>query len=324
VSHLRWNPVLREWVIVSPARHKRPVLGKEGCPFCPGSEETKGNWKVLTLPNRYPALSQDSETTPSEGGYVIRSAKGLCEVVVTSRRHDDRMDTMSIGQIVKVLSVFAGRTRALSGAQHVKYVYVFENFGPAIGVTLTHPHAQIYAMPFIPPIVRRELSSARQHRKSYGRCLFCTILGREISSRTRLVDVNEHFVAFIPFYARWAFEVHVYPRRHVGFLFELSPSELSGLARLLRRVVSAFNTRYGFPFSYVMALHQAPVGGDRSFHFHIEFYPPHREGDKLKHLAGIEQGVGTFLADTLPEERAGELRSRDRARSHVNTIDTPR
>lgn len=312
MSHLRWNPVLEDWVIVSPARHTRPILGKEGCPFCPGSKETKGFWKVLSLPNRYPAFSPDAQKPISEAGYVSRPARGICEVVVTSRRHNDRLDTMPVGQVMRVLTLFSERTLSLSRQSFVKYVYVFENFGPAIGVTLTHPHSQIYAMPFVPPIVRREVSSARKYMRAHRRCLFCTILRRERLLRRRLVYENKHFIAFIPFYARWAFEIHVYPKRHVQHLYELRRPELSSLARILRKVVAGYNSMYGFPFSYVMAFHQGPVAKEPSYHFHIEFYPPHRSKDKLKHLAGIEQGGGTFLADTLPDDRASELRGKIR------------
>jgi UDPglucose--hexose-1-phosphate uridylyltransferase len=315
VSHLRWNPLLEDWVIVSPSRHTRPIVGKEGCPFCPGSEETKGDWKVLSLPNRYPAFSPDAPEPAAEAGYRSRAAKGICEVIVTSRRHDDRLDTMPLGQVVRVLSTFSARTLSLSRNSFVKYVYVFENFGPAIGVTLTHPHSQIYAMPFVPPIVRREASAARKYLKSRGHCLFCTILRKELLYRRRLVHENKHFAAFIPFYARWAFEVHVYPKRHFQHLYELKEQELSSLAGMLRKVVAGFNSMYGFPFSYVMAFHQGPVAEEPSYHFHIEFYPPHRDKDKLKHLAGIEQGGGTFLADTLPDDRASELRGKIRGRS---------
>jgi len=324
MSHLRWNPILEEWIIVSPARHMRPILGKEGCPFCPGSKETEGDWEVLSLPNRYPAFSPDSPEPIPEPGYASRSARGICEVVVTSRRHDDRLDTMSQKQVERVLSTFAERTQSLSKPSFIKYVYVFENFGPAIGVTLTHPHAQIYAMPFVPPIVRREASSAKRYMKLNGRCLFCAIVGRELQSRRRLVCENERFVAFVPFYARWAFEVHVYPKRHVLRLSELGRPELSSLARILRRIVAGFNSMYGFPFSYVMAFHQAPVSGDPSYHLHVEFYPPHRDKDKLKHLAGIEKGGGTFLADTLPDDKASELRSKIRGRGHAPTQAIPR
>lgn len=323
MSHLRWNPVLSEWIIVSPARHERPILGREGCPFCPGAEEVKGDWDVKSIPNKYPALSPDSPEPASEAGYVSKPARGIAEVVVTSRRHDDRLDTMPQGQVEKVLSLFAERTLSLYKEHYVKYVYVFENFGSAIGVTLTHPHAQIYGMPFVPPVVKRELASAKRYLGLHGRCLFCTIISRELSSRIRLVDLNKDFIAFIPFYARWAFEVHVYPRRHVAFLHELRRQEIVSLAKILKRIVTGFNSMYGFPFSYVMAFHQAPLGKERGYHFHIEFYPPHRQKDKLKHLAGIEQGGGTFLSDTLPEEKASELRDKLN-RKGLSTSNVPR
>jgi len=310
--HLRWNPILSEWIIVSPARHTRPILGEKGCPFCPGAEEVMGDWDVISIPNKYPALLPECPKPISEIGYLSKPARGVVEIVVTSRNHNDRLDTMSEKHIEKVLSLFAERTLSLYEKRYIKYVYVFENFGSAIGVTLTHPHAQIYGLPFIPPIIKRESASAKRYIRSHKRCLFCTIISREISSRIRLVTQNKHFVAFIPFYARWAFEVHVYSKRHVSFLHKLDFQEIKSLAKILRKVVAGFNSLYGFPFSYVMAFHQAPINREHGYHLHIEFYPPHRQKDKLKHLAGIEQGGGTFLSDTLPEEKASELRMKIR------------
>ncbi|MGQ9515497.1 MAG: galactose-1-phosphate uridylyltransferase [Thermoproteota archaeon] len=310
MPHLRWNPILAEWIIVSPARHARPVLEEKGCPFCPGAEEVKGDWDVISIPNKYPALLSDCPEPKSMTGYLSKPAKGVAEVVITSRHHDNRLDTMPERHIKKVLSLFSKRTLSLYEMKYIKYVYVFENFGSAIGVTLTHPHAQIYGMPFVPPIIRREVASAKKYIRAHRRCLFCTIISKEVSSQIRLVSQNKHFVTFIPFYARWAFEVHIYPRRHVAFLHDLNHQEIRSLAKLLKRVVAGFNSLYGFPFSYVMAFHQTPMSMEHGYHLHIEFYPPHRQKDKLKHFAGIEQGAGTFLSDTLPEEKASELREK--------------
>jgi len=308
LPHLRWNPVLREWVIASPHRQARPTRLREGCPFCPPSQEVEGEWEVRNIPNLYPAFSLEHEELPEPGGslYRVKEARGVCEVVVTSRRHEDSLANMSTGQIEKIIMLYAERTRALLQAGF-EYVYVFENSGAAVGVTLTHPHSQIYAMPFTPHLVERETHSSKEFLAKEGRCLFCAILGEELSSRSRVVAENEGFVAFIPFYARWALETHIYPKRHLGYLHELHGDETRELAALLGGVVRGFNAVYGFPLSYVMAVHQAPRKAE-VYHLHIEFYPPHRDAERLKYLAGIELGGGIFLADTVPEETACILR----------------
>ncbi|MBM3957450.1 MAG: galactose-1-phosphate uridylyltransferase, partial [Gemmatimonadetes bacterium] len=178
------------------------------------------------------------------------------------------------------------------------------------GVTLHHPHCQIYAFPFVPPVVARELASSRDHLEGSGECLFCSILAREIAEGARIVCEGGGHIALVPFYARWPYEVHVFPRRHVSSLAEMNTGERRDLARTIKTVATKYDSLFGFPLPYVMVLHQAPTdGGDhRHYHFHVEFYPPHRAGNRLKYLAGVELGAGVFLNDAEPEQKARELR----------------
>ena len=178
-----------------------------------------------------------------------------------------------------------------------------------VGVTLHHPHGQIYAFPYLPPVPARELGSAREYHEKNGRCLFCDILKTEEDNGSRIVASNESFTAFVPFYARYPFEVHIYSRRHCSSLSDLTVAEDQYLADILQKVVRGYDALFEAPFPYLMILHQDPVKGERGLnHLHFEFLPPLRDKGKLKFLAGCEQGAGTFINDSIPEEKALQLR----------------
>jgi len=208
-----------------------------------------------------------------------------------------------------LVDVWADRYKALGERADVSYVYIFENKGEEIGVTLHHPHGQIYALPFVPPFAADELHSARDHHKNTGRCLHCDELKAEMDG-PRLLFSDGSMAAFVPNAARWPYEVHVYPRRHVSTIADLDEAERNDLAAALLRVAGTYDRHFGFSTPYVMAMHQAPTDGQEwpEAHLHIEFYPPHRRADRLKHLAGVEIGAGTFVNDTKPEDTAAQLR----------------
>jgi UDPglucose--hexose-1-phosphate uridylyltransferase len=218
---------------------------------------------------------------------------------------------MSVEEIRRLVEVWADRYQELGSLDYVKYVLVFENRGEEIGVTLTHPHGQIYAFPYVPPIVQRELDSSQRHRARTGRCLFCDILAEEEGDGRRLVAGNPSFLAFVPFYARWPYETHIFSRGHRASLLDLDDEERWRLAHLLKVMVQKLDNLWGFPLPYMMVLHQAPTDGRHHphYHFHIELYPPYRAADKLKYRASCESGAGTFINDTLAEEKAAELRA---------------
>jgi UDPglucose--hexose-1-phosphate uridylyltransferase len=178
-----------------------------------------------------------------------------------------------------------------------------------VGVTLHHPHGQIYAFPFVPPVLERELEAIRRHRQATGRCLLCQAAEEERADGRRMVAEGESTVAFVPFFARYPYETWIVPRRHLPSMAEWTRADADDLALVLKAVLLKYDALFGRPFPYIMVVHQAPSGaGAPDFHLHLEFYPPLRSAHRLKYLAGCESGAGSFINDTLPEERAAELR----------------
>jgi UDPglucose--hexose-1-phosphate uridylyltransferase len=234
----------------------------------------------------------------------------VCEVVLYSPNHNSSLAEEPVEQIHRLVRVWTDRFRELSQLEFVKYVFIFENKGEAIGVTLHHPHGQIYAYPFIPPRILTELETSRAYYKEHDRCLLCAVQEEELTDGRRIVSQNESFVAVVPFFARWPYETHLYSRRHLQALTDMSDVEQRDLAEILKTLLVAYDKLFARSFPYMMVLHQRPTDGDdyAVYHFHIEFYPPMRAGNRLKYLAGSETGAGMFINDTLPEQKARELR----------------
>jgi UDPglucose--hexose-1-phosphate uridylyltransferase len=305
---LRWDPLLEEWVIVAAHRQERPHL-PGSCPFCPGSPGILEQFDVISVPNKYPALSIEGDTHETGGIYARRDAKGYCEIVLYTPEHDLCLGDLDPAHIKKLVDLWASRYETLGEDPDVRYVFIFENRGEEIGVTLTHPHGQIYAFPFIPPKIQREIDSSRSFWEREGKCLFCSILDREIEDGERIVGGNGDFVYFVPFAGRWPYELHLYPKRHVGSLSDLSGDERTHLAHMIREIVRKYDNLFGYPMPYMMIHHQQPTDGQYDYyHFHIEFYPVHRGRGQTKYLGGVESGAGTFINPTMPEEKARELR----------------
>ena len=319
MSELRWNPQLREWVMTATHRQDRTFLPPRGfCPLCPAgrsempTEIDRPDYEVVVFENRFPSLRRDPPEPAVEGTPLtpVRPSVGACEVVVYTPDHDATAADLSLRQLEQLVAVWAHRTLELGSRPEVEYVFVFENKGESIGVTLHHPHGQIYAYPFIPPLIEREVDAAREHLATAGACLWCGLLEQELSDGRRIVAQTERWLAGVPFFAHWPYELHLTPRRHVGWLHELDDAELSELAGLLKTVLLKYDWLFGFSLPYIMAVHQRPTDGGEheGYHLHIEFYPPNRTENKLKYLAGSEAGAGAFINDTLPEETAERLR----------------
>jgi UDPglucose--hexose-1-phosphate uridylyltransferase len=320
VSELRWNPLLGEWVATATHRQDRIFLPPdEFCPLCPTKENEfptevpEPDYDIAVFENRFPSLKSVPETPALESGdfYPVRPAQGVCEVVLYSPNHNSSLAQEPVEQIYKLILVWIDRFRELGALSFVKYVFIFENKGEAIGVTLHHPHGQIYAYPFVPPRMVRELEQSESHQRQTGQCLICDVVVKEQQDSRRLVTENNSFVAVIPFFARWPYETHIYSKRHFQAIDELSIPEQKDLATMLKTVLVAFDKLFDFSFPYMMVIHQRPVdtGSYDYYHFHIEFYPPLRTATKLKYLAGSETGAGMFINDSLPEEKAAELRA---------------
>lgn len=320
MSELRWNPLLGEWVATATHRQERTFLPPaDFCPLCPTkaggfpTEVPENTYDIVVFENQFPSLRTDPPLPAVEGGDLcpVRPARGVCEVVLYSPDHAMTLAELPVGQIYKLVQVWTDRFIELGRLDHVSYVFEFENKGEAIGVTLHHPHGQIYGYPFIPPRIARELEQSQAHHERTGHCLICDIVAQERQDGRRIIAENESFSAVIPFFARWPYEVHIYSSRHLQALPDLTPDEQRDLASMLKMVLVAFDRLFNLSFPYMMVIHQRPVDGGtyNYYHFHIEFYPPLRTATKLKYLAGSETGAGMFINDTLAEEKAAELRS---------------
>jgi UDPglucose--hexose-1-phosphate uridylyltransferase len=312
MTELRWNPTVREWVSTASHRQNRPQMPADWCPFDPGSGRVPDNYDVYIYPNDFPAFSIPPPEPAIEGDdfYRVDRSRGKCDVVLYHPDHNKSLPQLSLDHITRVVRLWRKRFTELKRTPGIRYVLIFENKGAVIGVTMPHPHGQIYSFPFIPPRLKLEVAAARAHSRKTRQCLYCDILKKERQDGRRVLAENKSFTAFVPFYARWPYEVHIFSRRHLGALDEFRPSEERALAELLKWVTLKYDHLFQFSFPYMMLLHQSPTRGEYPYyHFHIEFYPPHRSKNKLKYLASVESGAGTFLNDSLAEEKAAELRA---------------
>ncbi|HEV2764547.1 MAG TPA: galactose-1-phosphate uridylyltransferase [Pyrinomonadaceae bacterium] len=327
----RWHPLREEWVIVAAHRQHRPWSGGTvehaeeptpvyvaDCYLCPGNLRVSGrrndDYKTtFVFDNDLPSVGPDApkELERPAGIYRNQPAEGLARVVCYSPRHSVTLAELETTEVDELLGVWQEQYRELGGRPEVKHVLIFENKGEAVGVSNPHPHCQIYATNFVFKFIETEARVSQKHLAETGRILFQDILEAERQDGRRIVYENERAVAFIPYFARYAYEVFVAPKETRPSIAALTDEERLDFADALRQVLVKFDNLWRIPFPYVMPLHQAPTdGGNYSgFHFHVEFHPPLRRPNLLKYLAGPEIGGGNFLSDTSPEEKAAELRA---------------
>ena len=319
MSELRWHPFLEEWVITSTHRQNRTFLPPDDyCPLCPTkpggfpTEVEREDYDIVVFENKFPSLQQ----VPPEPGICatgvspVDVAQGICEVVLYSSDHHNTLTKMPLQKVENLIQVWQDRYIDLGKNDFIKYVFIFENKGEAVGVTLHHPHGQIYAFPFIPPKIEKELVASNKYFEKNNRCLFCDTVQEELTLESRIVFEGERFVAFIPFFARFPYEVYLAPKHHLSSMAEFTKEDHKDLALVLKGLLHKYDALFDFSFPYIMVIHQAPTDGKeyKDYHLHFEFYPPHRTPNKLKYLAGCEAGAGTYINDTLAEEKAAELR----------------
>ena len=310
VQELRWDPTLQEWVMVSNVRELRPWRPSEGCPFCPGAPETGYGWKTVVLENRYPMLSENPPSPTKDPFFRTAPAKGRCLVLVETPQHDlDDISDLSIDDIVVVLEEIKRLTEKFKRVPWAVYMLYFRNKGEEIGVSLTHPHSQIYVMPFVPTKVLREIESSRRYFRRRGECLFCRIINEELRDNRRVLVKSSSWISFVPFYAHWPFEIHIFPFRHLQTFDELEENELVELSHVLKKVLCSLKRLFARPMPYIMVLHQAPLKGSfPHYHLHIEIYGVYRVSGRLKYAAGVETGGGNFTYDSTPELAASLLK----------------
>ena len=290
------------------------------CPFCPGSGQVPDDYDVLLYPNDFPAFSPTAEPFQANHDdlFAVTGPRGACDVVLYSPNHTMPPSQLPVESWLKVIGLWTQRTAELKANDDIAFVGAFENCGEAIGVTMPHPHGQIYAMPFVPPIIRTELeSSAEYAAKHKGDCLFCALLTEEKRQKSRIVAENRSFAAFVPFAARFPFEIVIYSRRHCGFLTELSVSEANDLASVLSLVRRKYDNLYGFQLPLMMLVKQAPTrGASAPYHLHLQFLPLQRSATKLKYLGVSGNGLRLIPGRYQPRGHSRQA-SRDPAADKI-------
>ena len=317
-SRLRYDPLMDEWVAIAAHRQSRTFLPPtDECPLCPSTAdrltEVPSDYDVVVFENRFPSFSgrePDIDDVILPPINAPRPARGRCEVVCFTADHDASFAALSPRRVRTVLAALADRTATLAALPEVEQVFCFENRGVEIGVTLHHPHGQIYAYPYVTPRTRAMLAAARRHAaETGGRNLFADVLSVERDLGERVIATNEHWTAFVPAAARWPFEVLVAPHRRVPDLPALSAEECDAFAPLYLDVLRRFDGLFGAPMPYIAAWHQAPVRVDRDLaYLHVQVFSIRRARGKLKYLAGSESAMGAFVNDVIPEEAARMLR----------------
>ena len=314
MHQLRWHALLKQWVVFSTDRQNRPQMPVNWCPFDPGSGKVPKHYDVYLYPNDFPGFSPladpfDPDSQP--GLFDATGPRGACDVILYSPEHTLPPSKLTVENWRKVIDLWTRRTHEHSLNPAIALVAVFENCGEAVGVTMPHPHGQIYAMPFLSPIVEKEVAAANEYAEAHhGACIFCDLLGEELKQHVRIVATSEHFVAFVPYAARFPAEIAIYARRHKRTLLDFTEEERASFAAMMSVVRKKYDNLYGFLLPLMMAVKQAPLkDASAHYHFHVQFLPLQRSETKLKYLATIETGYGTFLADTAPEEMAEKLRA---------------
>lgn len=315
--HLRWHPLRGEWVAYAAYRQDRTFLPPaEYNPLRVSTDPDNptelpgGDYEIAVFDNLFPSLTSGAHDPPHLA-VPTRPGAGRCEVVVFTQDERASLGSLPVDHIALLIEVWGQRTAALAAAGGIEYVLPFENRGVEVGVTLHHPHGQLYAYPFVPPIPQRMQQREYEYYREHRRALLQDLIEAEQRDRVRLLYEGTHAVAFVPTWARYPYEVWVAPRVARAYFTDLSVEQRMDLARALKTVLMKFDGLWQRPFPYVMAWYQAPTdaAAHPEAHLHAEFYPPFRTREKLKYLAGTEIAAGMFANDALPEDKARELQA---------------
>jgi UDPglucose--hexose-1-phosphate uridylyltransferase len=319
IGELRLDPLLNEWVAMAAHRQGRIFLPpKELCPLCPTTgdlltEIPESDFEVVVFDNRSPSLR------PPSGDFALPDlvgsdtdegvAAGKCEVICFTADHGGAFKSLSPQRVRTLLEAWRDRTRELSQEPYIEHIAPFENRGEEIGVTLAHPHGQIYAYSYLPPRVSKMLEVARAHHQKTGRVLFDDVVARELRDGDRIIARNEHWVAFTPYASRYPFEIHVAPLQPVADLAELAPAACDSFPSIAIEVMQRLDGVFGIDMAYIAAWHQAPVREGRDLlRLHWQITSVRRAPGKLKYLAGSESAMGAFIMDMKPEQSAQQLK----------------
>ena len=319
IGELRLDPLVNEWVVMAAHRQGRIFLPpKELCPLCATTgdlltEVPASDYEVVVFDNRSPSLR------PPQGDWAlpdivgpqtdIGTAAGKCEVICFTAEHGQSFKDLTPLRVRVLLEAWRDRTEELSQEPFIEHIAPFENRGEEIGVTLAHPHGQIYAYSYIPPRVSTMMAAAQLHFDNTGRILFDDVVAREIKDGVRVIARNEHWIAFVPYAARYPFEIHIAPLHPVADLTGLLPAACDSFPSIALEVMNRLDGVFGIEMAYIAAWHQAPVRAGRDImRLHWQITSVRRAPAKLKYLAGSESAMGAFIMDMRPEQSAQQLR----------------
>jgi UDPglucose--hexose-1-phosphate uridylyltransferase len=329
--HRRWNPLRQSWVLVSPHRTQRPWQGEVAqktapqavqydaqCYLCPGNSRAGGAVNpaydsVFSFVNDYAALLPNAQEDSAPGAsrlLVSAPARGVCKVLCFHPDHSLTLARMTAPEIRRVIDAWTGQYEEIGGIEWIKYVQIFENRGAMMGASNPHPHCQIWSTDFVPDEAAAETSAQQQYLADNRRCLLCDYVETERKAGERVIFENDDFVALVPWWAVWPFEVLLVSRAHRGALPELSSGEREGLADALKRLTTRYDNLFETSFPYTMGFHQAPTDGAAhpEWHFHAHFLPPLlRSSTVRKYMVGFEM-LGMPQRDITPESAAERLR----------------
>lgn len=313
--HMRFHPLRGEWVTYAPHRQDRTFLPSAADdPLRPTTDRARptevpqGDWDVAVFDNRFPSFDADATSAPT-CTVPTRPARGKCEVVVFTQEASSSLGALPLDHLELVLRVWGDRTEVLGRSEDIVYVLPFENRGVEMGVTLHHPHGQIYAYPVEPPLPARMRALAHAHFDAHGRTSMQDFVAGELEDGRRMLYAGDHAVAFVPVCARYPYETWITTRVACPRLDALDDASIADLARAMKTVLLKYDGLWSRPMPYLMAWYQAPTDGrpHPECHLHAEIWPPYRNRDRLKYLAGTELAAGLFAMDVTPEATAREL-----------------
>lgn len=311
MAELRWHPLINDWVMIASHRQARPQMPKDFCPFCPGSGKVPDNFTVYKYDNDFPALSQNPPAPDNVANDFFKTAPayGKCEVILYSPGHNITVPQLSDEHMGELVALWQQRFTDISTDEKIKYIYIFENRGEMVGVTMPHPHGQIYGYSTLPKKLELEINSSNEYKEKNNCCLLCDMLKAEIAFEKRVIFSNEHFTVFLPFFCEYPYGVYIISNKHKNYITAFNKEESDMLGVTIRHTIGMLDSLFDMEFPYMMAMHNAPVNTDNNdLHFHIEFFPPMRSSDKQKFNASSETGAWAHCNPTCPEDTAQELK----------------
>lgn len=316
MSELRYNPLLQTYTMVAGNRQARPNMPKDWCPFCPGSGKVPDHYDVHVYPNDFPALSKQPAVPTVKGSelYGVAENYGVCEVILFSPDHYASLHSLPHEHLVKLINLWKERYELHRQDERIKYIFEFENRGEEVGVTMPHPHGQLYGYPFVPAKIEQELKACREWHQKHGTDMLGDMNREELADGRRVLAKNDSFLAYLPYFTDYPYGAFIVAKDMIGSFADFNEAQKEDLAQMLKLITGGFDHLFNRPFPYMMCIHQRPVNSpewadaEQTYRFHIEFYPPLRDANRIKFYASSEMGAWAAANTRYVEETAIEFR----------------